>query len=204
MNKDPRFATNPAYVFAAVAYVEKKQIEARRGISFKRGKPSKTSDGNTTYTLDDPYSVLDNVKNTPRYWKKTRSELLARIENFGPFTFFFTLSCGDMRWPENFTALLRDKTITYETINFKEEIFVGKKLLKNYLKENEDKHEFIKKNLLRGYLNITPISLFSVHGRHGAEGREMLASKKLYNSPVLKHNRHGLALVPTTSFCTLP
>ena len=57
--------------------------------------------------------------------------------------------------------------------------------------------------LLRGYLNITPISLFSLHGRHGAEGRAMLASNKLYNSPVLKHNRHGLALIPTTSFCTL-
>ena len=57
--------------------------------------------------------------------------------------------------------------------------------------------------MLWGYLNITPISLFSVHGRHGAEGRAMLASKKLYNSPFLKHNRHVLALVPTTSCCTL-
>ena len=57
--------------------------------------------------------------------------------------------------------------------------------------------------LLWGYLNINHISLFSVHGRHGAEGRAMLASSFVYNSPVIKHNRHSLALVPTTSFCTL-
>ena len=38
LNKDNRFANNSAYVFAAVAYIEKKQIEGRKGISFQRGK----------------------------------------------------------------------------------------------------------------------------------------------------------------------
>jgi len=37
LNKDLRFATTPAYVFAAVAYLEKKQIQSRIGLSFKRG-----------------------------------------------------------------------------------------------------------------------------------------------------------------------
>ena len=71
MNKDSRFAMNPAYIFAAVAYIEKKQIEGRKGISFKRGKASTLQDGTKTYSLKDPYSVLDNIKNTPRYWQKT-------------------------------------------------------------------------------------------------------------------------------------
>ena len=57
--------------------------------------------------------------------------------------------------------------------------------------------------LLWGYLNINPISLFSLHGRHGAEIRAMLASNFVYNSPFLKHNRHSFASVPTNSFCTL-
>ena len=70
MNKDLRFACNPAFVFAAVAFLEKKQIESRKGISFRRGKASKSGDGTTTYTLDDAWSVLDNIKNTPRYWQK--------------------------------------------------------------------------------------------------------------------------------------
>ena len=66
MNKDTRFAINSSYVFAAVAYIEKKQIEGRKGVSFQRGKASKFQDRTILYSLEDPYS-LDNVKNTPRY-----------------------------------------------------------------------------------------------------------------------------------------
>ena len=38
--------------------------------------------------------MLENIKQTPRYWKKARQELYAKLENLGPFTFFFTLSCA--------------------------------------------------------------------------------------------------------------
>ena len=125
MNKDTRFAENPAYVFAAIAYIEKKQIERNKGISFIRGKSSSDGEGSKTYSLDDPYSVLDNIKNTPRYWQKTRYELIARLENLGPFNFFFTLSCADMRWPENFTALLQDQEISYKYENGEEDIKIN-------------------------------------------------------------------------------
>ena len=85
------------------------------GISFCRGKAKKDVNGDTVYTLEDPYSVLDNIKNTPKYWQKTRYELLARLENLGPFTYFFTLSCGDLRWPENFSALLQDEVVEFDS-----------------------------------------------------------------------------------------
>ena len=154
MNKDPRFATNPAYIFAAVAFIEKKQIEGRKGIAFKRGKATTSTDGMTSYSLEDPYSVLDNVKNTPRYWQKMRYELMARLENLGAFTYFFTLSCADMRWPENFSALLQDQKVTYENKNFKEEVLVNNEPLMDYLMKNESKHAFIKKNLLNATLTF--------------------------------------------------
>ena len=35
---------------------------------------------------------MDNVKGTPRYWKKAKLEMLG---NFGPFHMFYTLSCGE-------------------------------------------------------------------------------------------------------------
>ena len=54
LNKDTRFAINPAYIFAAVAYLENKQIEGRRGIAFKRGKATSFPDGTTSYSLEDP------------------------------------------------------------------------------------------------------------------------------------------------------
>ena len=35
--------------------------------------------------------------------------MLAKLDNLGPFHLFFTLSCADMRWEENFGSILKDK-----------------------------------------------------------------------------------------------
>ena len=35
--------------------------------------------------------------------------MLGKIDNFGPFHWFYTLRCADMRWEENFTSILREK-----------------------------------------------------------------------------------------------
>ena len=54
---------------------------------------------------------MENIKGTPRYWRKAEMEMLAKLDNFGPFHLFYTLSCGDMCWNENFTTILREKRI---------------------------------------------------------------------------------------------
>ena len=36
-------------------------------------------------------------------------EMLAKLDNFGPFHWFYTLSCADMRWDENFASILYEK-----------------------------------------------------------------------------------------------
>ena len=77
-----------------------------------------------TYTLNDPCAVFDNIKNTPRYWKKKKDELISKLENLGPFHFFFTLSCADTRYEENFTSLLTDHNIIYKNIKGRERAFV--------------------------------------------------------------------------------
>ena len=68
-----------------------------------RGK--KTSQN--TYSLEDGFSVFDKIKNTPAYWKQTKNEMLSKLDNLGPFQFFFTLSCAATRWSENFSSLIR-------------------------------------------------------------------------------------------------
>ena len=42
--------------------------------------------------------------------------MLAKLDNFGPFQFFFTLSCADLRWNENFGAILRENGWTIRHI----------------------------------------------------------------------------------------
>ena len=59
-----------------------------------------------------------------------------------------------MRWPENFTALLKDRKIVYELKDLKEVVTVDGKALDEYLRENEDKHDFIRKKLLNATLTF--------------------------------------------------
>ena len=60
-------------MFAAAGYVEEKQMERNIGLSYNKGKKNVSSDGSKTYELDDAFAVLDNVKGTPKYWKKAKS-----------------------------------------------------------------------------------------------------------------------------------
>ena len=50
--------------------------------------------------------VLVTSKPLQGFGKK--DELIAKLENLGPFHFFFTLSCADNRYEENFTSALTD------------------------------------------------------------------------------------------------
>ena len=42
-----------------------------------RGKEVINEMGEKAYMLDDGYRVLDNIKNTPRYWEKANHEKMA-------------------------------------------------------------------------------------------------------------------------------
>ena len=83
--------------------------------------------------------------------------MLAKLDNLGPFQFFFTLSCADMRWEENFSAILRKlgHTIEYTVdSNQKEETWVmdgnNQKLrLKDFSENHVDEslHELIRRHV---------------------------------------------------------
>ena len=57
LNHDRRFSESPDFVFASYAYLERERLDKNVGISFQRGKKK----ANGVYSLDDPFSVLDNV-----------------------------------------------------------------------------------------------------------------------------------------------
>ena len=35
--------------------------------------------------------------------------MLAKLDNLGPFHMFFTLSCGELRWPAAFAAIMMER-----------------------------------------------------------------------------------------------
>jgi hypothetical protein len=108
--------------------------------------------------------VLDNTPGTPRYWQKKKYELIARLENLGAFQLFFTLSCADMRWNENFTTFLDNYELRYEYVNGLEACFVKSKLntdlpetsLEEFMKQeqNKTKFEYVRSNVRDATINF--------------------------------------------------
>ena len=125
-----------------------------------------TDDGSRSYQVKDPFYILHKIPDTPEYWRSKKFELLAKLDNFGPFQSFFTLSCADKRWEENFGSLLQevDVQISYENDNSTDEIklFVtaaGQKIsLEEYLTDRryceDSRHNLIRKNVLPATRNF--------------------------------------------------
>ena len=102
------------------------------------------------------------MRNTPRYWKQAKYEMLAKLDNLGPFQMFFTLSCADMRWDENFAAILLDRgfEMKYRLVNDEEGNWdtevEGRKMdgvwknLKQFIEEdvNITLHELVRGNVM--------------------------------------------------------
>ena len=151
-----------------------------------RGQKSTTAEGTTQYQLEDAFTTFDGIKNTPKYWQKVKYDMIAKLENLGPFHFFFTLSCGDTRYDENFSSFLvqNNYAVEYTTnpdgttetrINCRGTF----KTLKNFLSEdiNESLHEMIRTNVLTATRNF--------HHRVEAFKKEILYGK---NNPMkVKH-----------------
>ena len=70
--------------------------------------------------------------------------MLGKIDNFGPFHWFYTLSCADMRWDENFTSILREKgyKIIWEQVEGADMI-----IKVEFVKNGKTKEEPLKKFL---------------------------------------------------------
>ena len=62
------------------------------------------------------FEVFKNMRGTSMYYEESKKNVMAMLRQLGCPTFFFTLSCADMRWSENFAAILNEKgyEINYE------------------------------------------------------------------------------------------
>jgi hypothetical protein len=159
LNLNRKFAEDNSYLFAATIYQEKKQIRGNLSMSFTSGKKVVKEGGAVQYDNHDAWSVLNGIKNSPRFWRDKKAEVIAMMDNFGPFHWFFTLSCADKRWEACFAAICRSfpevEDIIYNVESGKEmEIMVKLKggsqeqLLDDFMKTLDDsKNEIIRKNV---------------------------------------------------------
>ena len=160
-NINSRFAKCPTYLYSAVGFLEQMQINRNINLVGTRGKRISSEEGKSKYELQDPYRALEAMPGTPKYWQKVKFEMLSKIDNFGAFQIFYTLSCGDRRWDPNFAAILLEKghTMRYNVENHDghwKQIIEGKtingnwKPLDQFLKDevDESEHELIRCNVV--------------------------------------------------------
>ena len=101
-----------------------------------RGKISLTNEGKSFLKTEDGFSVFDNIRGSPRYWQKLRYDLVAKLEQLGPFQFFYTLSCADKRWDENIATLIMKNCTEIKVMHFMEEI--GNYAIKLFFTDGHD------------------------------------------------------------------
>ena len=106
LNINPVFARNKPFLFSAVHYLEKYQLEYRMNISYMRGQVRNNAEGKKLLQTEDGFAVFDSIPGSPKYWQKFKYDLIAKLEQLGPFQFFYTLSCADKRWDENLANVI--------------------------------------------------------------------------------------------------
>lgn len=123
-----RFATNPEYLFFAQFIIEQKKISDSINIALKKVHGqlltacqirSNIENLQNLICQDQAYLFLRHIPGTPPYWQKFMYDILAMVKQLGIPTWFMTLSCADLRWPELFQIITRTqgKNITDEEVN---------------------------------------------------------------------------------------
>ena len=111
-----RFATNPEYLFFAQFITEQKKVSDSINIALKKihGQSMTVSQIKSDLNhlkglicLDQAYLFLREIPGTPPYWQKFMYEVVAMVKQLGIPTWFMTLSCADLRWPELFQIIAR-------------------------------------------------------------------------------------------------
>ena len=113
-----RFASNAEYLFFARFIIKQKKISDSINIALKkvRGQALTASHlrsnvehlQNLVYQ-EQAYLFFRSIQGTPPYWQKFKYEVLAMVKQLGIPTWFMTLSCADLRWPELFQIIGRTK-----------------------------------------------------------------------------------------------
>ena len=111
-----RFATNSEYLFFVQFVLEQKKVADSINIALKKVQGQSVtasqikSDVNKPKTMvcqDQAYLFLRQILGMPAYWQKFMYEVIAMVKQLGIPTWFMTLSCADLRWPELFQSVAR-------------------------------------------------------------------------------------------------
>ena len=105
---DDRFASNPQYIFQCLDWIERNAVAS--SIHFAKRKQFQgdinagqliNQDNVRRMISDDQiFASFKNIRGTPQYFHNMLLDVLAKIRQFGPYTFFLTGSAAEFSWTE--------------------------------------------------------------------------------------------------------
>ena len=105
---DTRFASDPQYIFQCLNWIEQETI--RNTINFTERKRRQHSltvgdiQNNNFFQgmISDAelYASFKSIRGTPQYFKEMMLDVLAKVRQFGPPTFFITFSAAEFHWTD--------------------------------------------------------------------------------------------------------
>ena len=117
LNCSQKFVSDSDYIFFVHSVLQQMQISNQINIAMRKVATTNLTAGmlsrNFKETMqqfiasDEAFSFMNTIKGTPAYWKKSLHEVLAMVKQLGLPTFFFTLSCADLRWNELISKILK-------------------------------------------------------------------------------------------------
>ena len=109
-----KFAMNPEYLFFAQFIIEQKKVSDSIAIALTKVHGQSLTASHLRSNVrnfqnlifqDQAYLFLRQIPGTPPYWQKFMYEVIAMVKQLGIPTWFMTLSCADLRWPELFQII---------------------------------------------------------------------------------------------------
>ena len=122
-----RFASNPQYIFHALDWIERNAVASSIHFAQRKQFQSEINVGqlvnqdNMRHMISDDqiFGSFKNIRGTPQYFHNMLLDVLAKIRQFGVYTFFLTCSAAEFQWTEIIQVVARQygETLTDEQVN---------------------------------------------------------------------------------------
>lgn len=127
LSKDGRFAESPEYTFMALDWLERDAIKQSISITSRKCFQEDITCGqfkdpqriSRLLTENQIFATFKNIRGTPQYFKQMHLDMLAKLRQYGPYTFFISGSAAEFHWPEVISIIGRQygERFTEEDIN---------------------------------------------------------------------------------------
>ena len=103
LHKDGGFAETSEYIFHALDILERQTLTDTISITTRKSYFQDISAGHLKdpnkllklLSQDQVYASIKNIRGTPQYWQQMQFDMLAKLRQLGPYTFFLSGSAAE-------------------------------------------------------------------------------------------------------------